>query len=122
MFNKAEITRRVLELLPESDRPSYDDARQWWWQDPREDSGLRLTLAGFDVLATINEFETHCFDIPPATPAKPSQLITLNRKLDCPYFIKLGKKPQLYVFGSQQAVMLAMYGDFLKFIKYLERS
>jgi hypothetical protein len=46
----------------------------------------------------------------------------LDKKLQCPYFIKLGKNPQLTLFGGEQATMLALYGDLEKFLKYLNRT
>jgi len=46
----------------------------------------------------------------------------LNRKLDCPYYLKGGKNARLILFGSQAAVMYAMYGDMEKFLHYLERT
>jgi hypothetical protein len=45
----------------------------------------------------------------------------LNRKLDCPYFLKGGKSTRLILFGSKQAMMYAMYGDMEKFLNYLKR-
>jgi hypothetical protein len=48
--------------------------------------------------------------------------MTLNRKLDCPHYLKAGKTPKLIIFGSQQAIMYAMYGDLEKFLRYLDRT
>jgi len=119
MLNKSQITQRVLELLPPENCIDFDHACHSWWMDFRPQGGMRLTQAGFDVLTTVGQFETHCFSIPPAVPGW--HLITLNRKLDCPYFIKSGKKPQLFVFGSEQAMMLALYGDLNKWLDFLKR-
>jgi hypothetical protein len=120
MLNKSQITQRVLELLPPENCIDFDHACHSWWMDFRRQGGMRLTQAGFDVLTTVGEFETHCFDIPPAVPGW--HLITLNRKLDCPYFIKSGKKPKLFVFGSKQAMMLALYGDLNQWLAFLDRQ
>jgi hypothetical protein len=122
MRSKSQITQRVIELFPPEDRPEFDDAYHRWWMDFRAQGGMRLTGTGFDVLSTVGEFQTHCFAVPPSMPARPQQLITLNRKLDCPYFIQLGKKPQLFVLGSEQAMMLALYGDLNKWIEFLNRQ
>lgn len=121
MFNKQTITQRILDGLPEDDRPKFDDALQSWWMNFREGGGMRLTQHGFTAISTF-DIETYTFDVPPALPTRPGQLLILDRKLDCPYFIKLGKKPQLIVFGSQQATMLALYGDLEKFLQYLGRT
>lgn len=121
MLNKYQITKKLLETLSKSDTDVYV-AMQHWWQDFREDSGMRLTTLGYEAFEQAWDLEKYLFDIPPGAIALPRQLIILNRKLHCPYYIKLGKKPKLILFDDQQAVMLALYGDFLKFIDYLERS
>lgn len=121
MFNKEVITQKILDGLPENDRPTYDEACQSWWMNFRQGGGMRLTLAGYMAISTF-DIETYTFDVPVGLPARPGQLLTLDRKLNCPYYIKLGKSPQLIVFGSQQATMLALYGDLEKFLKYLDRQ
>jgi hypothetical protein len=120
MLSKQDITRKILEGLPEDDRPSYEDACHAWWMNFRDGGGMRLTPTGYLAISTF-DIESFTFDVPPGLPAKPGQLLTLDRKLDCPYFIKLSKQPQLVVFGSQQATMLALYGDLEKFLNYLKR-
>jgi hypothetical protein len=118
MPNKQELTQQLLIQLPEDDRPSYRVALRTWWQDSRDDGGMRLSLYGLDVFKLLKiaqyEFEfTHALS--------PSLLMTLNRKLNCPYFLKGGKSTRLILFGSEAAVMYAMYGDMQKFLSYLER-
>ena len=119
--DKAIFTQRILDELPEQDRISFDLAMRDWWQDIRDIGGLRLSISGFQVFNQLN-LARYEFDVPPATPAKPSQLITLNSKLDCPYYIQIGKKPKLILFESKQAMMFALYGDLQKFLEYLGRS
>jgi len=121
MFNKQQLTQQILAHLPEDDRPSFDQAMKHWWQDIRDDGGLRLSLSGYDAFNFLN-IDRHEFEVPASTPALPRQLIMLNKKLDCPYYLSLGKKPKLIIFGSKQAVMYAMYGDLEKFLKYLNRT
>jgi hypothetical protein len=55
-------------------------------------------------------------------PAIPGRLLTLDRKLTCPYYISLGKKPKLLLFGSREATMYSLYGDIDKFIKGIARG
>jgi hypothetical protein len=43
----------------------------------------------------------------------------LDKKLTCPYFIFLGKKPKLVLFGSKESMMLMLYGDVDKFLHSL---
>jgi len=119
MPNKSQLTQQLLDQLPEEERPSYRFALKTWWQDSRDDGGMRLSLLGLDVFRLLKveqyEFEfTHALS--------PSLLMTLNRKLDCAYFLKGGKNTRLILFGSQAAVMYAMYGDMHKFLQYLDRT
>jgi hypothetical protein len=119
MSNKQQLTQQLLTQLPEDDRPSFEQAMKSWWQDPRDDGRLRLSLWGFDVFKFL-EIKSYEFEFSRAL--SPSVLMTLSRKLDCPYYIKGGKTSQLILFGSEQSVMYAMYGDLEKFLRYLERT
>jgi len=121
MLTKQQITERILEGLPEDDRPTYDEACKSWWMNFREGGGFRLTNAGFMALSTW-EFETYVFDSPTSLVAISRHLLILDKKLDCPYYIKIGKRPQIVLFGSKQAMMAAMYGDLEKWLIFLNRT
>jgi hypothetical protein len=121
MHDKFSITRRILEHLPEDDRPTYDEACKSWWMNFRDGGGMRLTNAGFMAFATC-DLETYAFDSPTSLAVISKHLLTLDKKLDCPYYIKIGKRPQIILFGSKQAVMLAMYGDLEKWLTFLDRT
>jgi hypothetical protein len=118
MPDKQQLTQQLLNQLPADDRPSFEWALKSWWQDLRDDGGLRLSISGYDVFKFLS-IEQYEFDFTKVL--SPSLLMTLNRKLDCPYYIKVGKTPRLIMFGSQQSIMYAMYGDLEKFLRYLER-
>ena len=121
MITKEEITQKILQGLPEDDRPTYDEACKAWWMNFRDGGGFRLTNAGYTAIGTC-DLETYAFQAPSDLVAKPKHLLTLDKKLDCPYYIKIGKNPQIILFGSQQAVMLAMYGDLEKWMTFLNRT
>lgn len=116
MRDKLAITRA---LVAQSDLWTVEAAMKHWWQDVRDDSGLRLTISGYDAFKFLT-IDQHEFDF--SRVLSPSLLMTLNKKLDCPYYIKVGKTPKLIIFGSQQAIMYAMYGDLEKFLRYLNRT
>jgi len=120
MLSKADYTQQILNQVPEEARIDFDHAMQSWWQDIRPDSGLRLTLAGFNAFKDVGLVHYE-FDVPPSTPAKPFQFITLNKKLTCPYFLVLSKKPQIILFGSKEATMYGLYGDIEKFVASLSK-
>ena len=121
MTTRQQYTERLLESLPEDDRPTLEEALQSWWMNFRDGGGLRLTNAGFMAFGTC-DLKTYSFDVPPNLPAVARHLLTLDKKLDCPYYIKIGKNPQIILFGSQQAMMLAMYGDLEKWMTFLNRT
>lgn len=121
MNSKLAITEKLLAELPESQRPHLYQAMHSWWMNFRDGGGMRLTTAGFEVFNASN-FETYAFDASPALVTKPRHLLTLDKKLDCPYYIKIGNTPRIVLFGSQQAMMLAMYGDLEKWIDFLTRT
>ena len=109
----------MLAQLPDN-QTTLELAMQDWWQDIRPNGGLRLSVYGFDVFNQL-EVSRYEFEVPSSMPAKPNQLITLNNKLTCPYYIRPGKKPKLILFGSQEAIMMSLYGDIEKFIRGLSR-
>jgi len=119
MPDKQRLTQQLLTQLPVDNRPGLEEALKAWWQDPRDDGGLRLSISGYDTFKFLS-IEQHAFDFTKVL--SPSLLMTLNRKLDCPYYLKAGKTPKLIIFGSQQAIMYAMYGDLEKFLRYLDRT
>jgi hypothetical protein len=117
MINKKEITLKLLSVLPEQHKP-LANADHTWWVNPREDGGLRLTMDGYQAF-TAGEFESYEFDVPPELPVRGRSLLVLDKKLTCPYFIFLGKKPKLVLFGSKESMMLMLYGDVDKFLHSL---
>ena len=122
MLDKAQLTQQILQGLPSDDCPTFDEAFASWWMDSRDRGGMRLTTAGYQAIATL-DIKMYVFDTPLAIPALlPRQLLLLDRKLDCPYYLKIGKKQQITLFGSEQALMLTMYGDLYRFLRYLERT
>jgi hypothetical protein len=121
MFDKHQLTRQIIDQLPGDECPEFDEAFAAWWMNSREGKGMRLTTAGYQIIITI-DIAAYVFDIPPGMAMLPRHLLLLDRKLDCPYYLKTGKKPQITLFGSEQAVMMAMYGDLDRFMRYLERT
>jgi hypothetical protein len=118
---KQQYTEQLLKTLPENDRPTLDEACKSWWMNFREGGGMRLTNAGFMAFATC-DLETYAFDSPTSLVVISKHLLTLDKKLDCPYYIKIGKRPQIILFGSRQAMMAAMYGDLEKWLTFLDRT
>jgi hypothetical protein len=121
MLNKVALTRQLINQLKGDIKPALDEAMQEWWKNPDEHAGLRLTTEGFFLFSML-EIAHYEFDVPPSMPARPGQLLTLDRKLTCPYYITLGKKPKLMLFGSKEATMYSLYGDLDRFLRGISRQ
>jgi hypothetical protein len=119
MLTKQQLTQQILNQLPVDDRPSFELALKSWWQDIREDSGLRLSMSGYDAFKFL-KIDQYEFDF--VKVLSPSFLMTLDRKLDCPYYLKAGKTTKLIMFGSKQAVMYSLYGDINRFISAITHA
>jgi len=112
--SKLDITR---ELVKQFDLWTIEDAMRAWWQTTNE--GWRLTHVGFDAFEQC-ELEHWDYEIPPASRTQPMVLLTLDRRITRPYYIKAGKHPQLCFFDSKEAMLYALYGDINKFISNLK--
>jgi hypothetical protein len=128
MLNKLYYTQQLLKLLPDDHGLTDESAMRSWWQDFRPDSGLRLSPEGNYIMEQL-KIESWSFELPVPYKGNPSQilpgaadLILLNKKLTCPYFLKITKTPTLVFYGSKEATMFAMYGDVKKFLRYLKNT
>jgi hypothetical protein len=121
MSNKSQLTQQLLEQLGIDPRPQLDQAMRDFWYNVKADGSWRLTQAGHDALVSLG-FDQHTFDVPNRMPVIPRHLLILDRKLTQPYFIRIGKRPGLTLFGSREAMMYAMYGNLDKFLTYLQRT
>jgi hypothetical protein len=121
MSIKETITCAVLEVCKGTHKPSLEEALAEWWKNPREDAGLRLSHDGFFIFS-LAEIEGHKFQLPPSIHAKASTLLTLDRKMTCPYYLTQGKAPEIYIYGGKEASLFALYGDVEKFLRGIARQ
>lgn len=119
MGNKLEFTKKVLSELEPEHGIDLDTAMVLWWQDPRPESGFRLTNQGHKTLQDLG-LEHWNFEISSGTPARPQHLIVLNKCITMPYFLDIGKKPCLSFYGSREATMYSLYGDIDRFVSALK--
>ena len=89
--------------------------------DWRTDKGLRLTTEGRDLFDHLG-YESHSFEIPNTIAIIPRNLLILERKLTCPYHIRLGKKPVLTLYGDKEATLFALFNDPDKFMALLAQT
>jgi hypothetical protein len=115
MPNKQKLTET---LAAQSDLWTVEEAMREWWQSP--DGGWRLNTVGFEAFEQY-KLEHWDFETDVAIHAVPRVLLTLDRKLTGPYYIKVSKRPKLCFFVSQEAVMYALYNDVNRFVASLQR-
>lgn len=85
-----------------------------WWKNTRgkENGGLRLTEAGFDMLSEIN-LATYEIPYPKDTPMNTQVLIFLDQYIDCPYYIS---NKSIHVTNEKKALELSLFsGDLRKY-------
>lgn len=117
MLNKLSLTQELITRYP--DAPALDEAMTTWWQNIREDGGLRLSDHGFYVFENLLELDHYHFDLPKNL-LTPKNLIALDRYMASPYYIVVNRKQtHLVMFGSREAMMASLYGDMQKFISSL---
>ena len=85
-----------------------------WWKNTREknNSGLRLTELGFDVLTQI-DLATYEIPYPKDMPLTTQVIIFLDRFIDCPYYLT---NNSIHVTSERKAVELTLFsGDLRKY-------
>lgn len=120
MVSKSAVTATIIELLAEQPPPLLQQAMQDWWQNPKPSAGLRLTAQGFFVFCLV-QIEHYCFALPPGIHSRARTLLTLDRKMTCPYYLTTKKDPEIYIFGAKEANMFALYGDVERFLRGIAR-
>lgn len=119
---KIAITENLCSLhISEFNSMSFDTAFKTWWIDSRPGSGLRLTKLGYDAFVHCG-LTCYSFPMPIGLELTAKFLLLLDRKLDCPYYMELTKRPQIILFGKEQAVLFALYGNIEQWMQFLSRK
>ena len=108
MRNKEELTKLLIQQLPNDNQPDDKSAFHSWWYNTRDNGGMRLTSTGFQLMKRL-KFEYWEFEFPEGFAQKTKRVILgLDRKLEWPYYY--GKK-RIAFFGSKEAMMANLTGD-----------
>ena len=117
MLNKFQLTQELITRYP--DAPSLDDAMATWWQNIRNDGGLRLAYQGFYVFENLLELSSYTFELSEKL-LTPKNLLAMDRLMTCPYYMVNNRKlNKLVMFGSKEAMMATLHGDMQRFINSL---
>jgi len=118
--DRAELTRVLVELLPENRRITAEQARLTWWYDIRPNGGCRLTNEGYASL--VKDLDIERYEVEITDPNKLSQrlVLQLNQRLKMPYYIHFEKRipRSIMFFGSQEAMLAKLYGDIARFLEF----
>jgi hypothetical protein len=109
-MSKHKLTLRLIELLPEDHRITFDEAMILWYTNIRNNGGFRLTQNGYQALKilALESWSVPLNDI--KITMDKNLLLSLDRKLTYPYFIDY-KKKEIVFYSSREAVMATMYGS-----------
>jgi len=115
MRDKRQLTQLLINQLPEHNRRPVDEIYPTWWQNLRAGGGMRLTDRGYDAFCNLLELQQYRY---PLTGLDLQDVMNLDRKLQSPYYVEFRKRVQhnLILFGSQEAVLINLYGDLKKFL------
>jgi hypothetical protein len=116
--DKRRLTQELVALLPESQRISVDSAIPSWWFNIRRNGGMRLTSLGYQTLVEELDLEHYSYAIEDPLLFNQKTMLTLDRKMQMPYYIHAvkGIPKQISFFGSQEAVMVTLYGNLQQFL------
>lgn len=97
-----------------------------WWHNIRDSGGLRLTDEGYRILEQVLELENYQFEMDNFWGLNHNILLEMDRKIQSPYYIKrkidwsapggFGATSQVVIFGSAEAMMISLYGDFIQWL------
>ena len=115
MRDKRQLTQLLIDQLPEHNRAPVDEIYPIWWQNLRSGGGMRLTDRGYDAFCNLLQLEHYYF---PLAGLDLHTVIAMDRKLQLPYYVEFRKRVSynLILFGSQEAVLINLYGDLKKFL------
>jgi hypothetical protein len=115
--DKLLLTQALVANLPEEFAESAEVAARTWWANIRKTGGLRLTDHGFYVFSRVLELTHYDLEIQPG-PSTRRTILSLDRKLQSPYYIKVEKRipVEICMFGSREAVVAQLYGNLEKFL------
>ena len=113
---KLIVTEEMLCTFPENARHDTRTALIKWWINSRVNGGFRLTNQGFKILEKM-QYENYVFEAKHIS--TPKNLLLMDKNIECPYYIDgLGcYKSKLIIFGSKEATIIKLYGDFNRFLR-----
>ena len=118
MRDKRKLTEELVKQLDPDLGVTVKRAMHTWWFNIRKNGGMRLTGPGYTVF--VEQLDLARYEWPIQDPLAFNQhvILALDRKIQMPYYISATKgiPKKIVFFGSQEAVMVNLYGDLQKFL------
>ena len=117
--DKKKLTQELIALLPDKQRIDMDSAMSVWWLNLRKNGGMRLTGLGYRAFVEDLELEHYAYSIDDPMIINQHTILDLDRKMQMPYYIHAvkGVPKKIIFFGSQEAVLVQLYGNLNKFLE-----
>ena len=121
MPSKLEFTQQAIEKLGRDTEWLTEHGLRFWWRNVRGD-GLQLSITGYSIFRQAG-FESFAFELQNSNLSSRA-LLVMDRKITQPWAFVRNRtgKPSLVLFGSADAMMLTLYGDFAAWIKSLDHK
>jgi len=119
MRTKQQYTDIFIKNLEHVSIPSGSEL-VFFWQNVRANGGLRLTESGYDCLISdlnLTEYEIKLWDDNDnIVQVNFKFLLDLDKHLECPYYVRLGRWPKIILFDEKVYFWACMHSDFQRFL------
>ena len=118
MRNKQQYTDIFIKNLDHVSIPAGSEL-VFFWQNVRIDGGLRLTDSGYNCLVSdlnLEKYDIKLWDDDHVVQINFKFLLDLDKHLECPYYVRLGRWPLIILFDEKVYFWACMHGDFQKFL------
>jgi hypothetical protein len=116
--DKRKLTEELVKQLGPDLGITVKRAMHTWWFNIRKNGGMRLTGPGYTVFTEQLDLARYEWSIQDPHQFNQHVVLALDRKIQMPYYISSTKgiPKKIVFFGSQEAVMVNLYGDLQKFL------
>ena len=116
--DKRKLTEELVKQLDPDSGITVKRAMHTWWFNIRKNGGMRLTGPGYTTFTEQLDLARYEWPIQDPLAFNQHVILDLDRKMQMPYYISATKgiPKKIVFFGSQEAVMVNLYGDLQKFL------
>jgi hypothetical protein len=117
--NKQKLTEELVKQLDSDSGITVKRAMHSWWFNIRKTGGMRLTGPGYKIFCEELDLARYEFAIEDPHSFNQHTILDLDKKMQMPYYIHAvkGIPKKIVFFGSQEAVMVNLYGNLKKFLE-----